>query len=172
MNTSPAIGSKVKHEPYKVTQEFFESWHHIVGGLPLEERGAYAQLCVIYVGTQRNVTDAAAAPALGVNMRKWKRLKETLLLAGAIRVSAEDGSVSIPALKGRVHRTGYAHVRKPISAKLRWAVFQRDGYQCRKCGSREDLTADHIDADILGGETSIDNLQTLCRPCNCSKGAR
>lgn len=64
------------------------------------------------------------------------------------------------------------YVKKPIHAKLRWAVFRRDGYRCVVCGCDEDLTADHIIAEVNGGKATIDNLQTLCRPCNSKKGVR
>lgn len=64
------------------------------------------------------------------------------------------------------------YVKKPIPTQLRWAVFRRDGYRCVKCGCDEDLTADHIHAEVHGGKATISNLQTLCRPCNSRKGAR
>lgn len=62
--------------------------------------------------------------------------------------------------------------KKPLSARLRLKVFERDGYACRHCGSREKLRADHIIAEVKGGETTLDNLQTLCESCNCRKGPR
>lgn len=64
------------------------------------------------------------------------------------------------------------YFKKPIPAKLRWAVFRRDGYRCVLCGCDEDLTADHIHPEVKGGKATIGNLRTLCRPCNSSKGAR
>jgi hypothetical protein len=67
--------------------------------------------------------------------------------------------------------TPAGYKKKPISAKLRWAVFKRDQYRCVMCGSEEDLTADHIHSEARGGEATLDNLQTLCRPCNAKKGA-
>jgi HNH endonuclease len=62
--------------------------------------------------------------------------------------------------------------RDPIPVKVRFFVFERDGYRCVQCGATEDLTIDHIYPRSLGGGHTEDNLQTLCRPCNCRKGAR
>jgi hypothetical protein len=64
------------------------------------------------------------------------------------------------------------YIKKPIPAKIRWAVFERDDFRCRVCGERKGLTCDHVVAESLGGELAIHNLQTLCGPCNSSKGAR
>jgi len=62
------------------------------------------------------------------------------------------------------------------------ATFIRDSFTCQKCGLhplREDkpwlpdirkLEADHIIPLARGGETRIENLQTLCKECNRSKG--
>jgi HNH endonuclease len=62
--------------------------------------------------------------------------------------------------------------RKPIASEIREHVFARDGYRCVRCGSSGRLTLDHIYPWSLGGPDTEDNLQTLCRPCNSSKGAR
>lgn len=62
--------------------------------------------------------------------------------------------------------------RRPISPKVRFLVFDREGWRCVQCGSVEDLTLDHIYPWSLGGSDNEDNLQTLCKPCNSSKGAR
>jgi hypothetical protein len=79
-------------------------------------------------------------------------------------VEASDPTIN----RGIVAPEGYT--KKPISGKLRWAVFRRDGYRCILCGSDEDLTADHIIAEVRGGPTALENLQTLCRCCNAKKG--
>ena len=62
--------------------------------------------------------------------------------------------------------------RAKISAAVRRAVHERDGWECLHCGSGDDLTLDHIVPWSAGGSDEIDNLQTLCRPCNSRKGAR
>ena len=69
-------------------------------------------------------------------------------------------------------RLGARPRRLPLPADLRWTVFGRDGYACVVCGSNLDLTVDHIHPVSLGGTNDPSNLQTLCRSCNCSKGAR
>ena len=43
-------------------------------------------------------------------------------------------------------------------------------YRCQRCGSKENLTVDHIMPLSLGGTNTIDNCQILCLTCNASKG--
>jgi len=61
--------------------------------------------------------------------------------------------------------------RQPIPREVRRAVFQRDGGQCAECGSKFDLQYDHVIPVVLGGATTVDNLQLLCGECNRLKGA-
>jgi hypothetical protein len=65
-----------------------------------------------------------------------------------------------------------AKTKKPIPNGLRKQVFERDAYRCVSCGSWHDLQADHIIPESKGGPTTLENLQTMCRPCNVRKGAR
>jgi 5-methylcytosine-specific restriction endonuclease McrA len=58
-----------------------------------------------------------------------------------------------------------------IGRLLAKAVMERDAYRCRTCGGHLDLTVDHVHPESQGGSTTLDNLQTLCRPCNSRKGA-
>lgn len=59
-----------------------------------------------------------------------------------------------------------------IGRALSKAVFERDSYRCVHCGTHLDLSCDHIIPESKGGPTRIENLQTLCRPCNARKGNR
>jgi len=67
--------------------------------------------------------------------------------------------------------------RDPNSA-LRWRVANRDGFRCRHCGKSPALNAgvvlhiDHIVPWSKGGETILENLQTLCSECNIGKGTQ
>jgi 5-methylcytosine-specific restriction protein A len=40
---------------------------------------------------------------------------------------------------------------------------------CSRCGSKRDLTADHILSLANGGSNIIENVMVLCRKCNSSK---
>lgn len=66
---------------------------------------------------------------------------------------------------------GRPNTKRPtITPEQRWTVWERDDYTCRKCGARRPLAVDHIKPLCLGGEHHERNMQTLCVPCNRSKG--
>lgn len=49
-------------------------------------------------------------------------------------------------------------------------VIDRDGAECRWCGTQEMLTKDHVIPTSKGGPNTLPNLQVLCRTCNELKG--
>lgn len=55
--------------------------------------------------------------------------------------------------------------------RQRRRIIDRDGNLCTKCGSTEDLTADHIDPHAKTNKDVVtdDELTTLCRTCNGRK---
>ena len=61
------------------------------------------------------------------------------------------------------------------SIRLRFRVLQRDNFTCRACGRSPanelgvTLEVDHVVAWSRGGETTFENLQTLCARCNSGK---
>jgi 5-methylcytosine-specific restriction endonuclease McrA len=54
----------------------------------------------------------------------------------------------------------------------RRAVFARDSWTCQYCGSRSNLTVDHVIPRSKGGTSSWDNIVASCAPCNRRKGDR
>lgn len=66
--------------------------------------------------------------------------------------------------------------KRNIPLKLRLGVFQRDRFRCVLCGRSPatdpgvTLHIDHVSAFSQGGETTLENLQTLCKDCNLGKG--
>jgi 5-methylcytosine-specific restriction endonuclease McrA len=69
-------------------------------------------------------------------------------------------------------KTAKKKAKELIPNDLRKTVFERDAYRCQICGTWEDLTIDHIVPESKGGATEFDNLQTLCRSCNSTKGTK
>ena len=62
-----------------------------------------------------------------------------------------------------------------ISNKMRFSIYQRDGYRCQKCGMSEkyvQLEIDHVIPISKGGKSTYSNLQTLCHKCNVEKSNR
>jgi hypothetical protein len=63
--------------------------------------------------------------------------------------------------------------RVPISKRLRFKVMRRDGFRCQICGlTQKDgvrLEVDHKIPVARGGRNVIQNLWTLCHPCNNGK---
>jgi 5-methylcytosine-specific restriction endonuclease McrA len=57
-------------------------------------------------------------------------------------------------------------------AFTRFNLFLRDGFCCQYCGSRGDLTFDHVLPRSKGGVTSWENVVAACSPCNLRKGNR
>ena len=64
---------------------------------------------------------------------------------------------------------------RKIPDKLRYQVLKRDNFKCCACGaspakdSSVELHIDHIIPWSKGGETTLENLQTLCSKCNLGK---
>jgi hypothetical protein len=81
-----------------------------------------------------------------------------------------------PISKPKSKTTSTAGQKNSIPSGLRYEVLKRDGGRCVLCGnSKKDgvkLHVDHILPRSKGGKDTLDNLQTLCQPCNLGKGNR
>ena len=71
----------------------------------------------------------------------------------------------------------YKYRRKEASTytsnrKVRERILKKYNHKCAICGSKKNLTIDHIIPVLLGGTNDDDNLQVLCRSCNSSKGSK
>ncbi|MCB2128081.1 MAG: HNH endonuclease [Rhodobacteraceae bacterium] len=54
-------------------------------------------------------------------------------------------------------------------AFTRFNLFLRDSFCCQYCGSKGDLTFDHVLPRSRGGTTSWENVVAACAPCNLRK---
>lgn len=66
-------------------------------------------------------------------------------------------------LHGRLIQSRY------ISARTKQELYNRDNGICQECGNEWDIEIDHVKPVSKGGDSSIDNLQLLCKPCNRKK---
>jgi 5-methylcytosine-specific restriction endonuclease McrA len=60
---------------------------------------------------------------------------------------------------------------KPVKLN-RKRIFKRDNNECVYCGSKRNLTIDHIIPRSRGGKNTWSNLVTCCSNCNLKKGNR
>ncbi len=81
----------------------------------------------------------------------------------------------IIAPKTRAVASNKRNTSRDPSLRLRFRVMQRDNFSCKQCGASPakypavELHLDHIKPWSKGGETTYENLQTLCSKCNYGK---
>lgn len=98
------------------------------------------------------------------NDKKATIIKKELLPPSVIDSSTNNNDKKV------IHKT----VRE-ANLRLRFRVMQRDNFKCKICGASPatdpsvELHIDHIVPWSKGGETVIENLQTLCSKCNLGK---
>ena len=91
--------------------------------------------------------------------------------------STIDAQISEPNIEQNVVANGNPKhtTSRDINLRMRYYVMKRDNFKCCKCGSSPatdqtvELHIDHIMPWSKGGETVLDNLQTLCSKCNLGK---
>ena len=57
-------------------------------------------------------------------------------------------------------------------AFTRFNLFLRDEFRCQYCGTKGDLTFDHVVPRAAGGITSWQNVVAACSRCNLRKGSK
>lgn len=86
----------------------------------------------------------------------------------------EEDSIPI-SIEPQLETKNKHKTQRTINLRLRFLVLQRDNFKCCICGrtpakdSSIELQVDHIVPWSKGGETLMDNLQTLCSQCNLGK---
>jgi hypothetical protein len=95
---------------------------------------------------------------------------EKALLALARYKNGTEAVVSAGRSGVRVHKTP-----RTVNWRLRYQILSRDRFRCCACGRSPandagvKLHVDHIVPWSRGGETTMENLQTLCERCNGGK---
>jgi hypothetical protein len=101
-----------------------------------------------------------------------KALEQFVTIANSPSAESKESQEESPA----IDQGPYKHkTKRDINWRLRFKVFHRDNFRCVSCGRSPaknpeiELHADHIIAWSKGGETILENLQTLCSVCNLGK---
>jgi len=87
---------------------------------------------------------------------------------------ANSVEIAVPAPTDKSASTRQVAARDP-SLRLRFKVLSRDLFTCQHCGASPakslgvELHVDHVVPWSKGGETGLENLQTLCSKCNLGK---
>jgi 5-methylcytosine-specific restriction endonuclease McrA len=82
---------------------------------------------------------------------------------------SERASISRPMV---IRLVFYVRVPRDTHRRkiTRRAVFARDSWTCQYCGSRSNLTVDHVIPRSKGGSSNWENIVASCAPCNRRKG--
>jgi hypothetical protein len=102
----------------------------------------------------------------------WRAALERFVasLEGVESISSERAIQDLRVEPFTRHKT-----QRNINWRLRFIVLRRDSFKCKGCGRSPAtdptiiLHVDHIKAWANGGETVLQNLQTLCSVCNIGK---
>jgi len=91
-------------------------------------------------------------------------------------INNEENASSEEAIKSLVIEPSTRHkTSRTINWRIRFIVMKRDNFKCKKCGRSPAtnptiiLHVDHKTAWANGGETVLENLETLCSKCNIGK---
>lgn len=90
-------------------------------------------------------------------------------------VEEEPQQLQNTEAKAKIDDGIYHRTKRDINLRLRFLVMSRDNFKCCMCGRTPattpglELHIDHIKPWSKGGETIIENLQTLCQDCNLGK---
>ena len=62
---------------------------------------------------------------------------------------------------------------RPVKSRIsRYKIYKRDNHECVYCGTKQDLSIDHVIPKSRGGDNTWANLVTCCKKCNSRKGNR
>ena len=110
-----------------------------------------------------------------LSLWSWQDAIKAICLDKVQVVSQYEEIVRSPSFEIRIPSVislkEYVHQDRSL-AFTRFNLFLRDGFTCVYCGSKKDLTFDHVIPRANGGRTTWENIVTACTKCNSKKGGR
>jgi 5-methylcytosine-specific restriction endonuclease McrA len=103
----------------------------------------------------------------------WQDTIKAVFLDRVTILEEYDRTIASPSFSMRLPsvvclKTYVKPARHP--AFTRFNVFLRDRFTCQYCGTRDELTFDHVIPRVHGGHTTWENIVAACSPCNLRKG--
>jgi len=84
-----------------------------------------------------------------------------------------DNRVNIAQAGSEAHRARKLKAKGNGVSNKEWKdIKEKYGNKCLKCGSKENISMDHVIPLAKGGEHDVKNIQPLCRHCNSVKNAK
>ena len=108
-----------------------------------------------------------------LSLWSWQDAIKAVFLERVNIVAEYDHAVHSPSIEMKLPSVvSLKTYVKPSThpAFTRFNVFLRDRFFCQYCGSRDDLTFDHLLPRSRGGHTTWMNVVAACSPCNLRKG--
>ena len=105
----------------------------------------------------------------------WQEAIKAAYLDRVDILAEYDQVVHSPTMEIRIPSVVVLRDYVPPQSKVpftRFNLFLRDGFRCQYCGSKGDLTFDHVVPRAAGGVTSWQNVVAACSPCNLRKGSK
>lgn len=129
--------------------------------------------------TTSDIKDGAFQYGLTTYLRhfgSWRKALETFVSYVNTDEPIANENETIVVISQKANSTSAKHkTNRDINLRLRFLVMKRDNFKCCICGATPatnpsvELHIDHIIPWSKGGETTLDNLQTLCSNCNLGK---
>jgi len=96
-------------------------------------------------------------------------LKKSELVRSSSKHQLRSVTSTFP-LPSVIRLNRYVHAPYKGVNLTRQNIFKRDNHECQYCGTRKELTIDHVMPRARGGKDSWTNLVTACKKCNAKKG--
>lgn len=181
--TQKLYGEHGRFDPTNVGRRF-GTWNKALGAaglsssnvVNLPDEALFENILVLWqhYGRQPRRAELALPPST-ISQGPYNRRFKSWVSALECFVEYVNATEAVaPAPRAEVKSSARQTSRDP-SLRLRFRVLSRDFFTCKQCGASPakdpsvELHVDHIVAWSNGGETVLENLQTLCTKCNLGK---